>query len=150
MREIGCSFFTAPELGAAREAAGGGAKFACVQNEYSLLHREPEDGLLAECERQRLAFLPYYPLASGVLTGKYRRGARAPQGTRLATNADWAGRFLTERHLAVAEALAAFAAAPGPRAAGAGGLVAAEPAGGGVGHRRRLEPRASARQRGRR
>ena len=110
VRELGCSYFTAPELAA---AAGPGAKFACVQNEYSLLHREPEDGVLAECERQRMAFLPYYPLASGVLTGKVRRGEAAPPGTRLATNPDWARRFLTARNLAVAEALTGFAAARG-------------------------------------
>ena len=113
VREIGCSFFTAPELGAAREAAGGGAKFASVQNEYSLLHREPDQGVLAECERLGLAFLPYYPLASGVLSGKYRQGAQPPGGTRLATNTDWARRFLTERNLAVAGALQAWAAARG-------------------------------------
>ena len=113
VREIGCSFFTAPELAAAREAAGGGAKFASVQNEYSLLNREPDQGVLAECERLGLAFLPYYPLASGVLSGKYRQGAQPPGGTRLATNADWARRFLTERNLAVAGALQAWAASRG-------------------------------------
>ena len=111
VREIGCSFFTAPELRAAREAAGGGAKFASVQNEYSLLSRAPEQGVLAECERQGIAFLPYYPLASGVLTGKHGRSP-APH-TRLAGNADWARRFLTERNRAVTEALAGFASARG-------------------------------------
>jgi aryl-alcohol dehydrogenase-like predicted oxidoreductase len=113
VREIGCSYFTAPALDAAREAARAGAKFASVQNEYSLLNREPEGGVLAECERQGLAFLPYYPLASGVLTGKYRRGRRAPHDTRLAGDAGWARRFLTDRNLAVAEALAEFAASRG-------------------------------------
>ena len=113
VREIGCSYFTAPELAAARAAAGTGAKFASVQNEYSLLCRAPEQGVLAECERQGLAFLPYYPLASGVLTGKHLRGGRPAPGTRLAGDAEWARRFLTARNLAVADALAGFATARG-------------------------------------
>ena len=113
VREIGCSYFTAPELAAARVAAGSGARFASVQNEYSVLQREPESGVLAECERQGLAFLPYYPLASGLLTGKHRRGRPAAAGSRLAVNADWARRFLTDRNVAVAEALETFAAARG-------------------------------------
>ncbi len=113
VREIGCSFFTAEQLREARAAAGAGARFVSVQNEYSLLHREPEQGVLAECERQGLAFLPYYPLASGVLSGKYGRGRPAPQDTRLATNADWRRRFLTARNLGVADALAGYAASRG-------------------------------------
>jgi aryl-alcohol dehydrogenase-like predicted oxidoreductase len=113
VREIGCSYFTAPELEAARRAAGGGAKFASVQNEYSLLCREPEKGVLAECERQGIAFLPYYPLASGVLTGKHRPGESPPPNSRLAKDDNWARRFLTERNLAAAQALAAYAAEHG-------------------------------------
>jgi len=113
VREIGCSFFTVPELRAAREAAGAGAGFASVQNEYSLLNRAPEEGVLAECDGDGLAFLPYYPLASGLLTGKHGRGRPAARGSRLATNADWARRFLTDRNLAVADALAEFAASRG-------------------------------------
>ncbi len=109
VREIGCSYFTARELQEARTAAGQGARFVSVQNEYSLLHREPEEGVLAECERQGLAFLPYYPLASGLLTGKYLRGAPPPPRTRLTTNPEWARRFLTEPHLAAVERLSAWA-----------------------------------------
>jgi aryl-alcohol dehydrogenase-like predicted oxidoreductase len=109
VREIGCSYFTARELQEARAAAGQGARFVSVQNEYSLLHREPEEGVLAECERQGLAFLPYYPLASGMLTGKYLRGAAPPPRTRLTTNPEWARRFLTEPHLAAVERLNAWA-----------------------------------------
>jgi len=113
VREIGCSYFGAGELTAARDAAGPGARFVSVQNEYSLLHREPERGVLEECVREGMAFLPYYPLASGVLTGKYRRGAEPPPRTRLSTNPEWARRFLTDQRLAAAEALAAFAAGRG-------------------------------------
>ena len=116
VREIGCSFFTPEQLAAARQAAGAGAKFASVQNEYSLVHREPEAGVLEECERQGLAFLPYYPLACGLLTGKYRGGegaVKAAGPTRLAANPDWARRFLTAANLMVAEGLERFALARG-------------------------------------
>jgi aryl-alcohol dehydrogenase-like predicted oxidoreductase len=78
-----------------------------VQNEYSMLHREPERAVLAACERADIAFLPYFPLASGLLTGKYRRGRDVPVGTRLA-----AGRYaglLTDENLDVVERLVAFA-----------------------------------------
>jgi len=108
VREIGCSYFTARELQEAARAATG-ARFASVQNEYSLLHREPEEGVLAECERQGIAFLPYYPLASGMLTGKYLRGAPPPPRTRLTTNPEWARRFLTAPHLAAVERLGGWA-----------------------------------------
>ncbi len=115
VREIGCSYFTARELQESAQAAGRAqlARFASVQNEYSLVHREPEQEVLAECEGQGLAFLPYYPLASGLLTGKYRRGTVPPRGTRLTTNPEWGRRFLTDANLATVERLTAFAAARG-------------------------------------
>ena len=85
VREIGCSNFTAEQLRQARRAvAEGAARFVSVQNEYSLLHRRPEEEVLAECEAEELAFIPYFPLARGLLTGKYRRGEPPPAGTRLA------------------------------------------------------------------
>jgi len=111
VREIGCSNFSARQL---REAAAavepGAARFVSVQNEYSLLKRDPEAEVLPECERQGLAFLPYFPLASGLLTGKYRRGRAAPAGARIQPG----GRYddlLAERSLEVVEALIAFAEA---------------------------------------
>jgi len=113
VREIGCSHFTASQLQEPRSAAATGRRFAAVQNEYSLLVREPEREVLAECEREGLAFVPYYPLASGILTGKYRRGRPAPAGTRLAMNPGWNERFLTDPNAARAESLAAFAASRG-------------------------------------
>ena len=76
--EIGCSNFTAAQL-----AAADGA-FASVQNEYSLLVRDAEADVLPYCAAHGIAFLPYFPLASGVLTGKYSPGAPPPAGTRLA------------------------------------------------------------------
>jgi aryl-alcohol dehydrogenase-like predicted oxidoreductase len=85
VRFIGCSNFSASELdeaaGAARES--GYASFVSVQNEYSLLKREIEAEVIPECEQLGVAVLPFFPLASGLLTGKYRRGADAPEGTRL-------------------------------------------------------------------
>jgi len=110
VREIGCSNFSAEQLRAAAAAApSGGARFVCVQNEYSMLKRDPEtDGVLAECERQGLAFLPYFPLASGLLTGKYRAGQPAPEGSRLAGDT---GRFRSERNVALVEELIRFAEA---------------------------------------
>lgn len=109
-REIGCSNFSAQQLREARAAAGSGARFVSVQNEYSLLHRDPEREVLPECEREGLAFLPYFPLASGMLTGKYRRGQPTPEGTRLAKGN---ARFLNDYNLDVVEELASFAASKG-------------------------------------
>jgi len=63
----------------------GWADPVSAQNQYSFLRREAEDELLPTCERLGLGVLPYFPLASGLLTGKYRRGHPPPEGTRLAT-----------------------------------------------------------------
>ncbi len=84
VREIGCSNLTADQLRAARGAAGEGPTFASIQNQYSLLAREVErDGVLDACAELDVAFLPYYPLANGLLTGKVRPGEPVPEGTRL-------------------------------------------------------------------
>src|SRR5215212_974845 len=63
----------------------GWARPVSAQNEYSLLRREAEEELLPVCERLGLGVLPYFPLASGLLTGKYRRDQPRPEGTRLAS-----------------------------------------------------------------
>jgi aryl-alcohol dehydrogenase-like predicted oxidoreductase len=87
VREIGCSNFSAEliEESARISAENGWARFVSVQNEYSLLRRGPEkQGVLDACTKHDLAFIPYFPLASGVLSGKYRRGTAPPAGTRLA------------------------------------------------------------------
>jgi aryl-alcohol dehydrogenase-like predicted oxidoreductase len=85
VREIGCSNFTADQLREAKSAAGSGPAFVSVQNQYSLLDRSPErDGVLDVCEELGLGFLPFYPLANGLLTGKIRPGQPIPEGTRLA------------------------------------------------------------------
>ena len=95
--EIGCSNFSVAQI---REAADVG--------EFSLFHREPEtNGVLPECERRRLAFLPYFPLASGLLTGKYREGKKLPEGSRAADG--WGPKVFTEQNLAIVELLIEFA-----------------------------------------
>jgi aryl-alcohol dehydrogenase-like predicted oxidoreductase len=112
VKEIGCSNFTAEQLDEAERAvAPGAARFVSVQNEYSLLHREPEPSVLPACQRLGLAFLPYFPLASGLLTGKYARGKTAPKDSRLSLS--WTSRFTSDRNVRTAEALQAFAAARG-------------------------------------
>lgn len=108
VREIGCSNFSAAQLQEAEAAAAGGARFVSVQNEYSLLDRTPEAEVLPECERLGIAFLPYFPLASGLLTGKYRQGRPLPEGTRINAGSGFA-KLLTDKNLAVVEALIAFA-----------------------------------------
>jgi aryl-alcohol dehydrogenase-like predicted oxidoreductase len=106
VREIGCSNFSVEQLREAERAARtGGARFVSVQNEYSLMHREPEADVLAECERTGLAFIPYFPLASGLLTGKYRRGKPIPKGTRLSDGSD----SLSDENLSIVEELVHFA-----------------------------------------
>ncbi len=85
VREIGCSNLTVDQLREAKAAAGDGPAFVSIQNQYSLLWREPErDGVLEECDNLGLGFLPYYPLANGLLTGKVRPGEPIAEGTRLA------------------------------------------------------------------
>jgi aryl-alcohol dehydrogenase-like predicted oxidoreductase len=97
-REIACSNLDVSQL---REVGG---RIAALQNHYSLLHREPEQEILPLCAELGVAFVPYFPLASGLLTGKYRRGEAAPQGSRL----DGSDR-LTDETFAEVERLDAFA-----------------------------------------
>jgi aryl-alcohol dehydrogenase-like predicted oxidoreductase len=112
VREVGCSNFSAEQLREAEEATReGAARFVSVQNEYSLLHREPEEEVLPECERLGIAFVPYFPLANGLLTGKYRRGQAAPSGSRL--DSSRGEKMLTEENLAVVERLIEFSASRG-------------------------------------
>jgi aryl-alcohol dehydrogenase-like predicted oxidoreductase len=103
VREIGCSNFSGAQI---REAGG---KFVSVQNHYSLFHREPEAEVLPECGREHIAFLPYFPLANGLLTGKYRQGQPLPKGSR--GDAGWGPKMFTEENVAKVERLIEFAAA---------------------------------------
>jgi aryl-alcohol dehydrogenase-like predicted oxidoreductase len=85
VREIGCSNFTAEQIREAERAVAPGApRFVSVQNELNVLERDDELDGLREAGALGLAYLPYFPLASGRLTGKYRRGEPVPEGSRLA------------------------------------------------------------------
>src|SRR5665213_670422 len=110
VREIGCSNFSAEQL---REAAQvrGGAHFVSVQNNYSLFHREPEAEVLPECQRLGMAFLPFFPLANGLLTGKYRKGQPFPKSSR---GEDGFGpKVFTDENLALVEDFRGFAESRG-------------------------------------
>ena len=81
------------------------ARPVSAQNQYSLLRREAEEELLPTCERLGIGVLPYVPLASGLLTGKYRRGEPRPEGTRLSDRES----VFTDETFDRLEALEAFA-----------------------------------------
>jgi aryl-alcohol dehydrogenase-like predicted oxidoreductase len=110
--EIGCSNFSAAQLREAEVAAGSGAKFVSVQNNYSLLERTDETDALPVCAELGLAYLPYFPLASGLLSGKYRRGAAVLEGTRVQKWA-MADRVLTDANFDILERLEGWAEARG-------------------------------------
>lgn len=107
VRAIGASNFTADELHEADTAArdDGLTRFTAVQNEYSLLARDAEAEVLPACEQLGIAFVPFFPLASGLLTGKYRRGHSGPDGARLSSRSEIA----SDRQFDQVEALQGFA-----------------------------------------
>ncbi len=108
VREIGCSNFSGEQLrAAAKEVRPGGARFVSVQNEYSLLQRQPEADVLPECVRLDIAMIPYFPLMNGLLTGKYRLGQAPPEGSR--AHAEFGPKVFTEQNLKIVESLLRFA-----------------------------------------
>lgn len=115
VRYVGCSnqpaWRVTEAVWTARQT--GIAGFASCQDEYSLLFRKPEADLIPAMTTYGLGLLPYYPLASGLLTGKYRRGDNLPPGTRFATNAALGPRYMTDKNWDRVEALRAFAQARG-------------------------------------
>lgn len=115
VREIGCSNFTAAQLEEADRAARehGLRGFAVVENEYSLMERAPEeDGVLAAVRAHGMALVPFFPLASGLLSGAYRRGRPTPHGSRLGDGRP-AEQLLSSAHLDLVERLAEYAEARG-------------------------------------
>ena len=114
VRFAGCSNLPGPQLADAMEVARTKkrAPFVAAQDEYNLLSREIETGLVPVIERLGLALVPYFPLASGLLTGKYRKGQPMPTGTRL-SDPRFSARFANERNFEVVERLAAFCAERG-------------------------------------
>ena len=106
IREFGCSNFSPAMLSDAAAATPAGRPgFVSVQNQYNILYREPEDGVLEFCDRTGTAFLPFFPLASGLLSGKYRAGEPPPEGTRLAAMGERAASQLSDERLAAVAAL---------------------------------------------
>lgn len=106
VREIGCSNFSVAQLQEALDTVTGDrARFECVQNHYSLLHRAPEqDGVLDWCAENGTALIPFFPLHNGLLTGKYRLGQERPDGTRL-SGTPRGDQLLTEANLRLIEDL---------------------------------------------
>jgi len=113
VRYIGCSNFAAWQVAEAMGVvrALDLEPIVSVEPEYSMLKRGIEKELLPCCRRYNVGILPYFPLASGFLTGKYRRGQAAPSGTRLAVQKKRAEFILTDENFDVLEQLEAFAGA---------------------------------------
>jgi aryl-alcohol dehydrogenase-like predicted oxidoreductase len=105
VREIGCSNFSAEQL---RQTP---RRWASVQNHYSLYTREPESDVLAECVRQGIAFIPFFPLESGLLTGKYRLGQPPPTNSR--GESGFGPKVFSEHNLEWVERLREFAEGAG-------------------------------------
>ena len=112
---VGASNVDSPQLEHAlrTSAERGFVRFEWVQNEYSLLVRAPEDGLLDVCGRDGLGFTPFSPLAGGWLTGKYHRGAHPPPDSRMALRPDPYAHLQTERTYRAIDAFVAAARARG-------------------------------------
>jgi aryl-alcohol dehydrogenase-like predicted oxidoreductase len=112
VRAIGSSHMPAWQVVDAAWTARANAlnAFCCCEDEYSLLARAIERELIPAMAAQGMSLLPYYPLASGLLTGKYARGEPLPEGSRFAvvTERNYIGQFLTERNWQLIDALAAF------------------------------------------
>jgi aryl-alcohol dehydrogenase-like predicted oxidoreductase len=114
VREIGCCNLSGAELDeAAAVAADAGLRpFVSVQSPLNVIQRATLADVMPACERLGIGFIPYYPLASGMLTGKYHRGQRPAAGTRLTDqlDADAQARMFSDRSFDRLEALEAFAA----------------------------------------
>jgi aryl-alcohol dehydrogenase-like predicted oxidoreductase len=116
VRYIGCSNFKAWQVVEARwtSRALGLASFVTCQDEYSLLTRRSDRELIPMMQAYGMGLLPYYPLASGALTGKYRRNESLPEGARLTVHgARYGDRFLNDATWPILERLEEFAAACG-------------------------------------
>ena len=115
VRYVGCSNQPAWAMVDAQWIARttGHARFVSCQDEYSLLHRNPERDLIPAAEAFGMGLLPYFPLASGLLTGKYQRNQPRPAGARLTREERLANKYMTEANWGRAEKLADFCAARG-------------------------------------
>ena len=143
VRAIGCSNFSAEQLAEADRVARelGTARFTALQNHYNLLRRDDDADVLPLCRELGVSYIPYFPLASGLLTGKYRRGEPAPEGTRLS------GREIEDERFDRVEACSAFAEERGHSVHELAICALASTPGSRLDHRRRDEARAGARER---
>jgi aryl-alcohol dehydrogenase-like predicted oxidoreductase len=107
VRAIGCSNFDEALLREAENVANGGPRVAAIQNQYSLVERDNDNDVVPAAVELGVAFIPYYPLASGLLTGKYRRGEPPAEGTRMASW--WGDALLDDEHFDQVDRLKAFA-----------------------------------------
>lgn len=112
--EVGACNLSAAQIDEAADAAAaaGVRPFATVQGEWSLLRRRVESEVVPAARRHGLAFIPYFPLASGLLTGKYR-GGEVPPGSRFDQAPALGSRYLTDADLTMVEQLDAYAAEQG-------------------------------------
>lgn len=111
VRYLGNSNFTGWQTAEAHFVAKelGTEPFVSAQNNYSLVTRDIEKDLVPATNKYGLGVLPFFPLAGGALTGKYKRGEAPPEGTRMAGMGKNAGRFLSDRNFDITERLEAFA-----------------------------------------
>lgn len=115
VRYIGCSNFPAWRIAEAQFTARGinTNAFVSCQDEYSLVVRDIEKDLLPAAQTYNLGLLPFFPLASGLLTGKYKRGEAAPADTRFAKMQSLGDRYMTERNFGIVQKLQDFVNARG-------------------------------------
>jgi len=115
VRFIGCSNLSTAQVEEAQDVAmrQGLPSFITCQDEYNLLTRELEKDLVPVMRKHGFGLLPFFPLASGLLTGKYQNGAPLPAGSRLARSAHHAEDLLNARNWRIVDALSAFAARRG-------------------------------------
>jgi len=111
VRYIGNSNFTGWQIADADWTAAGATRFVSAQNLFSLLERKVEHEVLPSCEHFGLGFLPFFPLASGLLSGKYKRGEKPPEGTRLAAWGSRGAAALSDKNFDKVEKLTAWAEA---------------------------------------
>jgi aryl-alcohol dehydrogenase-like predicted oxidoreductase len=113
VRYVGLSNFAPWQIVEAQRVARelGATPFIASQDEYSLVQREPEGDRAEVLRRYGLSLLPFFPLASGLLTGKYRRNSPLPESARLAKAKGLADRYLTDANFTLVEKLEAFAKA---------------------------------------
>jgi aryl-alcohol dehydrogenase-like predicted oxidoreductase len=111
VRYLGNSNFAGWQIADADWTArtGGLTRFVSAQNHYNLLHRAAEDEVVPACERFGLGLLPFFPLANGLLTGKYKRDQAPPAGSRLAAGGRYAARLAAAPWDTI-EAIEAYAA----------------------------------------